>query len=356
MPLTTQNSLKGGIGTSPNRTPAVKVLAGALSNERVAQSIVTALGAYSIKTIIATSTSQTTNFGSLLVGDFVVHIPLSSGPASPLGSAAGYAILAKSAVTGSTGGGSTLTGNLGISPNNATSITNFPPSTFSGIENAGNAAAATAQVDANSAYVSMSAMPATNLGYNALDGHSVTPGVYTFPSGDVHLAQSGAGAFTMNGAGTYIFITPSTLTTGAGGIPTMTLSGGATAANIYWIIGSSATINSGNPGTFQGNVLAAVSITVTSGGTVNGALIATTASGAAVTLSATTAVNTESSASGGNANFTTVVAAGTLPVAAVVGDMYLDLSIVDLDSNNPKVPPPPAQLTGRRTGNNGLEF
>jgi hypothetical protein len=43
-------------------------------------------------------------------------------------------------------------------------------------------------------------------------------------------------------------------------------------------------------------------------------------------------------------------------MAAVVGDLYIDLPAVNLDANNPLLPPPPAQLTGRQTGNGGLEF
>jgi hypothetical protein len=169
------------------------------------------------------------------------------------------------------------------------------------------------------------------------------PGVYS--TGAASLAGSGAGTLTFNGAGTYIIYTASTLTTGAGGLPTMTLSGGATAANIYWLVGSSATINSGTAGTFQGNIIAEVSVTDTIGGTVNGVLAALTG---AVTLSAASIVNTESSAAGGNASFSTVVTAGTLPSAAVVGDLYLDLSVVNLNSNNP--------LAGNHTGNGGTEF
>ena len=75
-----QNS--GGNLSAPNRAPAAKVIAGALSNNRVAQALIAALGAYSISgAIVATSTSTTTNFGSLLVGDYIVHIPASPGSA-----------------------------------------------------------------------------------------------------------------------------------------------------------------------------------------------------------------------------------------------------------------------------------
>jgi len=151
------------------------------------------------------------------------------------------------------------------------------------------AESAAGQSAASSAYASLNAMTSTPISAT-LDGQTLTPGVYN--TGAASLAASGAGALTFNGAGVYVIKTASTLTTGAGGTPTMTLTGGATAANIYWVVGTSATINSGFTGTFQGNVIANTSITDTLGGTVNGSMIALTG---AVTLSAATAVNAQNS-------------------------------------------------------------
>jgi hypothetical protein len=157
----------------------------------------------------------------------------------------------------------------------------------------GGASASAAQADASAAYTALGARTFTTIP-NILDGQSLTAGNYTFSSGDVNLAASGPGTLTLTGSATDVFVfkTPSTLTTGAGGIPTMVLAGGALAKNVYWIIGSSATINSGHAGTFQGNVIAQASITDTLGGTVNGSLIALTG---AVTLSAAAIVNAQSS-------------------------------------------------------------
>ena len=74
--------LSGGALTPPNRATASKVLAGALANNRVAQALITALGTYSASAlIIATSTSQTTDFAALAVGDYVIHIPATPGSA-----------------------------------------------------------------------------------------------------------------------------------------------------------------------------------------------------------------------------------------------------------------------------------
>lgn len=195
-----------------------------------------------------------------------------------------YAILGASAVTGSTGAGSTLTGNLGIYPNTSSSITNFPPSTYSGVENAGNAAAHAAQTDALSVFTSLNLMPATTIA-TELGGQSLAPGVYTAASGTFSLN----GTLTLTGGpgSLYVFQTASTLITGGVSTPVMAM-GAVLSGNVYWAVGSSATINSSHAGTFYGNVIAQASITDSLGGTVNGSLIALTA---AVTLSTTTVVN-----------------------------------------------------------------
>src|SRR5439155_26767124 len=75
----------------------------------------------------------------------------------------------------------------------------------------------------------------------------------------------------------FIFQMASTLTTTSA--RQMILSGGAKAANVFWQVGSSATLGTGS--VFKGNILALASITVTTGATVEGRLLARTA---AVTL------------------------------------------------------------------------
>jgi hypothetical protein len=68
----------------------------------------------------------------------------------------------------------------------------------------------------------------------------------------------------------WIFQMASTLTTTVG--RQVILTGGAKAANIYWQVGSSATL--GTSSVFKGNILALASITVTTGATVEGRLLA----------------------------------------------------------------------------------
>jgi len=224
--------------------------------------------------------------GALTISAATAISSPSVGPApgpSVLGPAGTYAILAATAVTNS--GSSVLNGTLGISP--GTSVTGFPPGTYSGTEHVNDSSAANAQSAASSAYTSLRAMSSTAIP-SILDGQTLVPGVYRETSGTFNLAASGNGTLTLNGAGTYVFVCSSTLTTGAGGIPTIALTNGATAANIYWTVGSSATINSGSAGVFQGNIIAQASITDSLGGTVNGSMIALTG---AVTLSAAANVN-----------------------------------------------------------------
>jgi len=203
---------------------------------------------------------------------------------SPLKTAANFAILADTAITNT--GTSIVNGSVGIYP--GTSITGFPPGIIVGATHNDDAVAQQAQIDAQAAFTSLQTLGlAGSTISSALDGQTLVPGAYKFSSGAATLAASGAGTLTLNGAGQYVIYTASTLTTGAGGIPTITLENGALAQNVFFVVGSSATINSGFAGVFQGNIIANVSITNTLGGAVNGSMVALTG---AVTLSAASAV------------------------------------------------------------------
>jgi len=206
-----------------------------------------------------------------------------------IASAGNFAALGSSAVSNT--GSSVLTGDLGISP--AGSITGFPPGTFSGTLHNGDLVAAQAKIDAQAGYTALAAHSSTTIP-SALDGQTLTAGYYSFASGAATLANSAPGTLTLNGSATDIFVikTASTLTTGAGGPATVALTGGALAKNVYWVIGSSATLNISG-GSHVGNVIAQASITLTSGGAsdVMGSLIALTG---AVTFSAATTVERQS--------------------------------------------------------------
>ena len=187
----------------------------------------------------------------------------------PLATSANYVVLGGSTVTNT--GSSTLGGSLGVSP--GTSITGFPPGKVlaPGTTNKTNAAAQQAQSDLTAAYVNAAgrALDATTAA--DLSGRTLQGGVYAGPSKG---ALGLTGKLTLDGAGNsnsvFIFQTNSTLITGSGS--TVALINGAKECNVFWQVGSSATLGTGS--TFVGNILALTSISVKSSVTVHGRALA----------------------------------------------------------------------------------
>ena len=194
-----------------------------------------------------------------------------------LGSAAAFAILAGSTVTST--GNSIVTGDLGLSP--GTTVGGFPPGVLNGSTFTGGASAAgQAKLDLTVAFndaVGRSTGPISLAG--DLSGLTLYPGLYAH-STSVMLS---AGNVTLDALGdenaVFIFQVGSIFTTGSG--TQVVLSGGAKAANIYWQVGSSATL--GTTSIFKGNILAQESITLETGATLEGRALTQTA---AVTLDA----------------------------------------------------------------------
>jgi hypothetical protein len=178
-----------------------------------------------------------------------------------LGTAGSYAVLAGSTVTNT--GSSVLTGDLGVWP--GTAVTGFPPGMVTGgTINAGNAAAQTAESDLTTAYnTAMGLTRTSTLTGQNLGGMTLTPGVYFFASS----AQL-TGALTLNTLGNpnavFVFQIGSTLTTASSSSVIFTSS--MSDSNVYWQVGSSATLGTGT--TFEGNILALTSITLTTGATI----------------------------------------------------------------------------------------
>jgi hypothetical protein len=102
-----------------------------------------------------------------------------------------------------------------------------------------------------------------------LVGQTLTAGVYTSTSS---LANSGN--LTLDGQGNknavFIFQIASTLTTGSAS--QITLANGATACNVFWQVGSSATL--GTNSEFAGTIMALTSITITTGVNLEGRALA----------------------------------------------------------------------------------
>ncbi len=184
-----------------------------------------------------------------------------------LGTAAPYGVLGASAVTNT--GPTVVNGDLGISP--GTSITGFgaaPDGVVNGTVHQTDAVADQAQSDATTAYDVAASLSPTQTGMTELNGLSLTPGVYS--GGTLGLADTGELTLAGSANSVWVFQAASTLTIGSG--TRIIITGGASSCNVFWQVGSSATIGTGAQ--FQGTVLADQSVTATTGAVVVGRLLA----------------------------------------------------------------------------------
>lgn len=207
-------------------------------------------------------------------------------PAEPtvgLGNASSYAVLAYSAVTntGTTTIGGTAGGDVGVYP--LTSITGKATMTISGTYHEADAAAGLAQDALTSAITDASGRSTLTID-TELGGETLLGGVYTAASGTFGLTGELILDAENNPNTVFIFQTSSTLITGDAS--TITLINGASACNVFWQVGSSATL--GINSTFVGHILATVSITANTGALIAGSLLASTG---AVTLDGNTITN-----------------------------------------------------------------
>ncbi|MEO8451937.1 MAG: ice-binding family protein [Gemmatimonadota bacterium] len=194
-----------------------------------------------------------------------VTVTGSSSVGPPLGAAAAFAVLGSTAV--SCTGVSNIAGDVGVAP--AGSVSGFPaPCTISSpgapVPHVNDAAATTAQADVTPAYNALAAMACgTALTGQDLGGMTLAPGVYCFTSS----AQL-TGILTLAGPanGLWVFQVATALTTGTSS--QVVMSGGGQVKNVFWQVGSSATI--GQTTAFQGNIIAAVSVTLVQGASLHG--------------------------------------------------------------------------------------
>lgn len=185
----------------------------------------------------------------------------SPGPGSvSLGCAANFAILAGSTVTNT--GPTNVVGDFGLSPGSA--VTGFPPGTVTGgVIHINDTLANNAKLCLTSAYgeaAGRSTAPITVAGN--IGGQTLAPGLYKSTSS----LDISSGDLTLSGNGVWIFQIASTLTTTSG--RAVILSGGALASNVFWQVGTSATL--GTTSSFQGTIMADQSITLNTGATLNG--------------------------------------------------------------------------------------
>jgi hypothetical protein len=204
-----------------------------------------------------------------------------SGHAPSLGAATSFAVLAATTVTNT--GLTVVTGNVGVSP--GTAVTGFGPGIIrnGAIYSGGGSLAGPAQASAATAYndlVGQGCLPANNLSGKIL---GVSPGAVTLSPGVYCFGTSAqlTTTLTLDDGGDpsalFIFQIGSTLTTASNS--QVIMSSGSRGANVFWQIGSSATIGTGTM--FRGNLIANTSITMTTGAGTTGRLFAI---GAAVTM------------------------------------------------------------------------
>ena len=197
-----------------------------------------------------------------------------------LNSAASFSVLGASTDTNT--GATVVSGNLGLSP--GTSITGFPPGTvINGSIHDTDVAAANAQVDLTAAYNDAAGRIGAVIVSGDIGGQTLGPGVYKSTS-----SLGITGTLTLDGQGSaasvFIFQIASTLTTASAA--RIVLINGAIAANVFFQVGSSATL--GTTTAFIGTIMAQASVTLTTGATLSGRALARTG---AVTMDTNTITN-----------------------------------------------------------------
>ena len=168
---------------------------------------------------------------------------------------------------------------MGISP--GSTITGFGAGlcTITGAQHLGDATSLQAQNDLTAAYNALVGLTCTTTIVADLGGTTITPGVYCGAS-----SVGVTGTLTLNGGGNanalFVIKAGSTLTTGTSA--NIALTNGTQAKNVYFQVGSSATLGTGT--TFRGNIVAFTSITLAGSATMIGRALARNGS---VSLAAT---------------------------------------------------------------------
>src|SRR5665213_1607813 len=264
----------------------------------------------SIQTISFTTETTAAEVAATLNSYFTAHsigaIATATEVSVPaLASASTYAVLGSSTVTST--GNTVLAGDLGLAP--GTSITGFPPGTFTGTENINNSASIQAQTDATTAYNAFAALTGATVLTGDLGGRTLTAGVYKFAS-----TATLTGTLTLDGQGNpdaqFVFQIGTSLTTASAS--SVVLINSASAGNVYWQVGSSATLGIGT--LLKGTILAEASISDAGSSIVDGRLIALTA---AVTLIDTTV---------------TVVAGSSVPGSLVISTTATSNSSISIEN------------------------
>jgi hypothetical protein len=189
-----------------------------------------------------------------------------------LGSAGTFAVLSGSTVTNT--GLTVVNGDLGVWP--GTAVTGFGPGKVNGRIYAGTTSAHHAQASLLIAYNDAAGRTRGTKVAGDLGWRTLSPGLYKSTStlaitGDLTLDAKG------NRKAVFIFQMASGLTVASEA--RVILTGGAKASNVFWQVGSSATL--GTYSEMKGTIMAYASVTIATGATLNGRALARVA---AVTL------------------------------------------------------------------------
>jgi hypothetical protein len=186
-----------------------------------------------------------------------------------VGAATNFAAFAQATVTNA--GATVVNGDLGLTP--GPSVTGFGPGVVNGTIQLDNSAAAAALASLTTAYNNAKGLSGATIIAENLAGLTLFPGLYVSALNSFEISSAN---LTLDAQGdpnaVWVFQMPaSTLTLTAPGCSTI-LKNGAQPSNIYWQVGSSATIAAGC--VVEGSILADTTITLADSATVNGRAMA----------------------------------------------------------------------------------